>query len=147
MPPLALFPLSYALHVAEEAWGGESFPVWASRLSGASFSLEEFVVLNGAAFAAMCIAVVLPARWPRMRHVVTPALGTIVAGNGAAHVVASLWTSTYSPGLISGALVWVPLGTWALRWAALVLPARQCWVGCAVGAFAHLAVSAIAWFH
>lgn len=63
MPSLVLFPLSYALHVAEEAWGGESFPVWASRLSGASFSREEFVVLNGVAFAVMCIAVALTARW------------------------------------------------------------------------------------
>lgn len=147
MPPLGLFPVSYALHVAEEAWGGDSFPVWASRLSGTSFSHEEFVALNGVAFAAMCVAVALAARWPRIRYVVAPALGTIVAGNGALHVVASLWTATYSPGLVSGALVWLPLGTWTLRWAAHTLPARQCWVGCAVGALAHGALSAIAWFH
>lgn len=147
MPPLALFPVSYALHVAEEAWGGESFPVWATRLSGASFSREEFVVLNGVAFAVMCVVVALSVGWPRIRRVVVPALGTIVAGNGALHVVASLWTATYSPGMVSGALAWLPLGTWTLRWAAQALPARQCWVGCAVGALTHGAISAIVFCH
>lgn len=117
VPPLAAFPLSYAFHVIEEAWGGETFPVWASRLSGTSFTREEFIVLNGAAFAAMCLAVAAASQWPRARCIVVPTLGTIVAGNGALHVVASLWSGTYSPGVVSGVLLWLPLGAWTLWWA------------------------------
>jgi hypothetical protein len=110
VPPLALFPLSYALHVAEEARGGESFPVWASRLSGVAFTPEEFVVLNGVAFAVMCVAVVAASRSPWARRTLIPALGTVVAVNGTLHLVASIWSVTYSPGVISGAIVWLPLG-------------------------------------
>lgn len=99
LPPLAAFPLSYALHVSEEAWCGETFPVWASRLSGALFTREEFIVLNGVAFAMMCIAAAGASRWPLARQIVVPALGTIVAGNGALHVIASLLPGTYSPAL------------------------------------------------
>jgi hypothetical protein len=146
-PPLAAFPLSYLLHVSEEAWGGETFPVWASRLSGTSFTREEFIVLNSVAFVAMCMAAALAAARPPARHIVIPALGTIVAANGGLHVVASLWSGTYSPGVISGALLWIPLGTWALRWAVRTLPARQVWRGCVLGASAHAAVSVIAFLY
>lgn len=147
MPPLAWFPVSYALHLGEESWGGESFPVWASRMSGVAFSREEFVALNSVAFAVMCIAVAAASRWPSTRRVVMPALGTIVGGNGALHLVASLWTLTYSPGVLSGAMVWLPLGAWALRWAVRNSSARQVLTGCAAGALAHGAVSAVAFFH
>lgn len=143
-PPLAAFPLSYALHVSEEAWAGETFPVWASRLSGASFTRQEFLVLNGAAFAAMCVAAAVAAQSSPARRIVVPALGTIVGGNGALHLIASLWSDTYSPGVISGALLWLPLGAWTLRWAFRMLPGRHVWAGCALGAVAHAAVSAIA---
>lgn len=144
---MAAFPLSYALHLGEEAWGGETFPVWASRWSGASFTHEEFIVLNTAALAAMSIAAASASRWPEARRIVTPALGTIVAGNGALHVVASLWSGTYSPGVVTGALVWLPLGAWTLRWAVGTLPPRHLWAGCALGVLAHAAVSAIALLH
>lgn len=147
VPPLTAFPLSYALHVSEEAWGGDTFPVWASRLSGASFTHEEFIVLNSAAFAVMCVAVALASQWSQARRIVTPALGTIVAANGALHVVASLWSGTYSPGLLSGALLWLPLGAFTLRWAVRTLPRRQLLSGCALGVLAHAAVSAIAVLH
>lgn len=147
MPPLASYPLSYALHIAEEAWVGESFPVWASRFSGVSFTHDEFVVLNGVALALMCVAVSVARAWPQVRRLVVPALGTIVTVNGALHLAASLWSVTYSPGVISGTLVWLPLGVWTLWWAARALIARQLLVGCVVGALAHAAVSAVAFFH
>ncbi len=146
-PPLALFPLTYAFHVAEEAWAGESFPVWASRLSGVPFTREEFVVLNGVAFVAMCVAVAVQWRWPGAARVVMPALGTIVASNGALHVVASIGSATCSPGVISGAMVWLPLGLWTLRWAARILPAQHVWNGCGLGLLAHGALSAVAFFN
>lgn len=147
MPPLASFPLSYAVHLAEEAWGGESFPVWASRISGVSFTHDEFVVLNGVALALMCIAMAVASRQPRARRFVLTALAAIVAINGALHVVASLWSATYSPGVISGALVWLPLGVWTLRWAAQMSTARQLVGGCVAGALVHAVVSAVAFFH
>lgn len=147
MPPLAWFPVSYALHLAEEAWGGESFPVWASRMSGVAFSREEFIALNSAAFAVICVVAAASSYWPASRRVVVPALGTIVAGNGALHIVTSLWTSTYSPGVLSGAMVWLPLGSWALWWAVRNSSRRQTLAGCAAGSLAHGVVSAIVFFH
>jgi hypothetical protein len=76
-----------------------------------------------------------------------PALGTVVAVNGTLHLVASIWSVTYSPGVISGAIVWLPLGLWTLRSAARTVPAGQLWSGCVLGAVAHGALSAVAFFH
>ncbi len=30
--------------------------------------------------------------------------------NGVAHVAGTIWTKTYSPGMVSGAALWIPLG-------------------------------------
>ena len=47
-------------------------------------------------------------------------LGTIAGINGVVHVTASAITRSYSPGTLSGGILWVPLGILALydarRW-------------------------------
>jgi Protein of unknown function with HXXEE motif len=37
-------------------------------------------------------------------------LGTIVAVNGMSHLGTSLYYRGYGPGLVSGVLIWIPLG-------------------------------------
>lgn len=138
-----LFPLTYCLHVGEEYWGGESFYRWASRLLAIEFTAREFLALNGAAMAVMCLCLALA--WSRRSLqwlVVTFAF--VVSFNGFAHTIASVATRSYSPGLVSGVLVWVPLGAYAMRRAYQSLPRRQFRVGLAVGVLAHAAVTLIA---
>jgi hypothetical protein len=138
----ALFPLTYCIHVAEEYWGGESFYGWVSRLWQIDFSREEFVALNAAAMIVMISATLAAnftaARWP------IAALGCITAFNGALHAVASIVTATYSPGVISGVLIWLPLGGYALWRCWSVLSKLEYFGAIGAGLFAHAVVSALA---
>lgn len=143
---LLAFPATYLVHIAEEYWSGETFWRWASRLSGADFSHRDFVVLNAVAFGVMTVAAFAAWRLPRVRAVAVPAMATVVAVNGTLHGVAALVTGTHSPGMVSGLLLWLPLGLWALRRAlrdAGRLDAAMV-AGVALGVAAQLLVSAIA---
>ena len=98
-------PLTYLLHIAEESWGG--FPEWLSRM-GVPFSQRELLILNGIGLVAMVVAVSLPWRW------VITTLAGIVFLNGLLHATITLVTRTYSPGLATGVLLWIPLGLYIL---------------------------------
>lgn len=107
-----LFPLTYALHLCEEYWGGEGFPRWISRLADVSFTNQEFLVLNSLAMVFMTVGATLIFkhnwRWLLI------ALGGVVFINGSLHLVFSIVTWSYSPGLISGVLCWMPLGLFTI---------------------------------
>lgn len=137
-----LLPLTYLLHIAEEYSAGESFFVWTSRL-GWPLSEQRFLVLNGIALAVMTGAVMASTRW-RHARIAIPAFGFAVMLNGMAHAVASVVTSSYSPGLVTGLVVWVPLGTFTLRRCWTSMPRRRFAGGIALGAGAHLLVTVLA---
>ena len=109
-----LFPVTYVVHLLEEYYVGGGFPVWAQRALGVQLSNREFVGWNVFALAIMCVGALLVSRHPRFRFIEI-ALAIAVCGNAAAHVIGSLATWTYSPGLITGVLVWIPLGWFRLR--------------------------------
>lgn len=141
-----LFPLTYALHVAEEYWGGESFWRWASRVSGVSLSEAEFVAINAVGLAVVTVVAFSAALSARVARVGVPALGTIVAVNGSLHLVASLVTTSYSPGVVTGLVLWLPLGVHALRRAWRELSGAEFAAGVLVGLAAHATVSLVAFF-
>jgi hypothetical protein len=131
-----LFPLTYLFHIAEEYWCGERFFNWASRLSGIDLTEQAFLGINAAAWSAMLLAT-LPALWlGRMRWVVIP-LAAAVLLNGIAHVVASVLSASYSPGLVTGLMLWVPLGAVTLVRARDIVGRDVYWLGVAVGLLLH----------
>jgi hypothetical protein len=103
-----LFPLTYGIHLLEEYWVGEGFPAWAQRLWGTSLSTGEFLVWNLFGLTLMCVGALLVTRFTPLRWIEI-ALSVAVFGNAAGHVLASLMTVTYSPGVITGLLLWMPL--------------------------------------
>lgn len=109
-----LFPLTYAAHLAEERLMG--FPRWFSQVFQGDLTLVRFWAINGLGF----LLVVVGTAAARFGGVIltVPVLGTVVALNGATHVIASLLTGSYSPGAVTGGLLWIPLGAFALRWSA-----------------------------
>jgi hypothetical protein len=137
-----LFPLTYCLHVAEEYWGGETFYGWVSRVWQIDLTRDEFLTLNAIAMGVMIVAV-LVANVTTVRLPI-PAFGFVVVLNGSLHVIASVVTASYSPGAISGVLVWVPLGVYALRRSHRALRAAEFYGGIALGALAHGLVSWVA---
>ena len=104
-----LFPATYLLHVMEEYWGGEGFYRWITRIMGSGMTPTEFVAINAGAWLLMVASILLFRRTPSIRWLII-SLGTVVMVNGLAHLAGSVWTGTYSPGVVSGTLLWIPLG-------------------------------------
>ncbi|MGD1091116.1 MAG: HXXEE domain-containing protein [Bryobacteraceae bacterium] len=108
-----LFPITYSFHIGEEYWGGEGFPRWISRVAGAHLTENAFLIQNFIGMAFMIAGVVVLKRSIRWRWTL-PTLGTVVLLNGILHVIGSVLTRSYSPGVVTGLLCWVPLGGFTL---------------------------------
>jgi hypothetical protein len=110
---LLLLPLGYLVHLAEEWWGGEGFSAWTARAVGSPVSPTRFLVLNGIVwptFLALTLGAIL-----RPRLLWFPVtFATVVLVNTTLHALGALSTSSYSPGLVSALLLYVPTGVAAL---------------------------------
>jgi hypothetical protein len=109
-----LFPPTYVIHLTEEYLGAGGFPLWAERMLAIRFSNAEFTAWSTLALGLTCLGAWLVSRDSKFRFIEI-ALAIAVLGNVAMHVVASLLTWTYSPGLFTGVLIWIPLGAVRLR--------------------------------
>jgi Protein of unknown function with HXXEE motif len=109
-----LFPPTYVIHLTEEYLAAGGFPLWADRTLAIRFSNAEFTAWSTLALGLTCLGAWLVSRDSRFRFIEI-ALAIAVLGNVAMHVFASLLTWTYSPGLVSGVLIWIPLGAARLR--------------------------------
>ncbi|MFN2480920.1 MAG: HXXEE domain-containing protein [Pyrinomonadaceae bacterium] len=136
-----LLPVTYAAHVFEEWRGG--FPAWWSRLTGVELSVERFLGLNESALALMTVGVVTAYMARQLRWLFV-AFGAVAAINAAAHLVASAATLSYSPGAVTGALLWLPLGWLILRAGRAELSRRSFAAGVSVGAAMHAVVALLA---
>jgi len=106
---LALFPLSYVIHFAEEYWGGEGYPAYLFRLRGVHLSPARFLAFQAFGFVMFVAAGVISRqlKFPQFMIVV---LGGLVLCNGITHTITALWAGGYGPGLLSSVLLWIPLG-------------------------------------
>jgi Protein of unknown function with HXXEE motif len=109
-----LFPPTYVIHLTEEYLAAGGFPLWAERTLAIRFSNAEFTAWSTLALGLTCFGAWLVSRDSKFRFIEI-ALAIAVLGNVAMHVFASLLTWTYSPGLVSGVLIWIPLGAVRLR--------------------------------
>jgi hypothetical protein len=142
---LWLFPATYAVHIAEEGLAGQRFYRWIQRIPlaralGVQISGSSFLVVNVIYLAAMLAAVVV-ASSPDWGWLI-PALGALIAVNGLGHLAGSLATGSYSPGLISGLILWLPLGAFALVASHGTLPQFTFWAGVGAGLLIQAAVAA-----
>ena len=133
-----LLPVTYAAHIFEEWRGG--FPAWWSRLTGVAMSPQTFISINKTALVAMTVAVIVAYLIKEMRWLFV-AFGTVVLVNAAAHLTASAATLTYSPGAVTGALLWLPLGVLIVRAGWRGLSRRAFAAGVLVGVAMHAGVT------
>lgn len=136
-----LFPLTYLAHIAEEYWGG--FPAWIARFWGVESSNANFLSWNVGALVLMCVGVALVLATKSYRWLLV-SFGTVVLINGVVHAVASIVTWSYSPGVISGLLLYVPLGLVTLLRAKRSVNARTMRAGLIVGVLMHVVVVLLA---
>ena len=104
-----LFPLTYLLHIAEEYWGGDGYSAYLSRTKGVVLSSMRFLLMTGFGWVLMIagIPVAQMFGFPQLTMVI---LGTVFLVNGVSHAVSSAVTARYNPGLVTGMLIWIPLG-------------------------------------
>lgn len=106
-----LFPVSFALHIVEEWVGG--FPEWIALFLGSDLPRAAFLVINAVAWIAMALAA--RATIAREEHGwMGIAIATILLVNAIAHIAGSLVTRSYSPGLFTSIVLYLPLGQLAL---------------------------------
>ena len=138
-----LFPLTYLIHIAEEYWLGGGFPVWVSRVAGVNLTPARFLELNAFAWIFMAVTIAIAANTAAAGWVVT-SFATVLSINAVLHLVGSIVTRSYSPGLISGVLIWFPLGAYALHRSWKVAPRATFWIGILVGILLQGIISLLA---
>ena len=106
-----LFPATYLVHIAEEYYGG--FPSFVTDFTGFSVTDAAFLIANALFWFLMVGAAAWAVRFESGAQLVV-VLATIVTINAALHGGGAVLTCRYSPGLISGALLWLPLGALSL---------------------------------
>jgi Protein of unknown function with HXXEE motif len=134
-----LFPATYAVHLVEEYFVRGGFPVWAEHALGIQVSNREFVAWNTFAFVLICLGALLASRYPRLR-LIEMGIAIAVLGNAASHIVASLATWTYSPGLLTSVFVWIPLGWLRLQTVSRESSRRARLAGTWVGVLVTIAI-------
>ncbi|MGA3294372.1 MAG: HXXEE domain-containing protein [Candidatus Acidiferrales bacterium] len=142
-PWLVLFPATYLLHILEEYWAGEGFHRWIRRIARISLTPAQFLSINAVLWVAMDFAIFSVHSLSTEGSIVV-ALAVIVSVNGLGHLLGTLYTGSYSPGVATGLVFWVPLGIYALIRTAQVLSAALLWIGVAAGLMIQAIVSLLA---
>lgn len=138
-----LFPATYLVHIAEEYRGGAGFSAYSAQERGINFPPRRFLFLTGLGGLLMAGGIILAQslKFPRLLLVM---LGTVVLINGLSHLLTSILKAKYNPGLISGVLLWLPLGAVTLFSLRPSMTARRYVLAVAVGVASHAVVSWLA---
>ena len=137
-----LLPLAYALHILEEWFAG--FPEWVALVVGSPLPRTAFVVINAIALTVM-IAAIRVSTTREDDGWMAIASASILFINAFAHVLGSVVTRSYSPGLISGVVLYLPVAGLVLLRASSQAQRGAFGRGLAVGAALHAAVFIVAY--
>ena len=138
-PPLVwLLFTAYVAHVVEEWFGG--FPEWFALIVGRPLGRGTFLAINGIALVVMAAAVYAVIRREQLGWMAI-GIATVLPLNGCVHLLGSIVTGSYSPGLITGVVLYLPLGQLALMRAYHQVPSAFFWRGVAAGVAAHAVVT------
>jgi hypothetical protein len=107
-------PVVFAIHVAEEAPG---FVDWFNSLVAPDITQRLFLSVNATAFV-ITLAIASLVATSRDAGVCIGAVawvGFLMLANGVLHLVATIVHSRYSPGVITGSLLYLPLSVLFMR--------------------------------
>jgi hypothetical protein len=107
-----LLPIALLVHQIEEWFGG--FPAWAAAILGSEISSERFLLINALGFALFVVGALAALLSPRMAWLGV-SLAALVGLNGVLHGFASIAAGSYSPGTVTGLILYLPLSIFLLR--------------------------------
>jgi Protein of unknown function with HXXEE motif len=142
-PLVWLFAPAYVAHLAEEFWGGPGFPAWFAQVAGAPLPVVAFVAINAVAFTLLVVGSAIAVRREQQGWIAI-AIATVVSVNALLHLAGSVVTRSYSPGLITGIVLYLPLGQLVLIRAVHQVDRGQFTKGIVAGMAIHALVSVIA---
>jgi hypothetical protein len=139
-----LFPSAYFIHLIEEYLGGGAlYGTSPARLKSINLTPRQFLIVNGIALLLMILGISLSRKF-KFPEWLLVCLGTVVLINGLSHTVSSLAMAGYNPGLITGLLLFIPLGAITLiRLKTRMNVLRYC-IAMVVGIAVHGIVSLLA---
>ena len=135
-----LLPATLLTHQLEEYFG--EFPRWYSDLLNANLSNQDFLIING--IGLLIISIVALSYLFNKNNVLLAALGTLIFTNGIVHLLLSLFTFSYSPGTISGVVLFLPLGIIIFKRILPLLRQGEKILAISIGVIALFTVSVIA---
>ena len=142
VPRAALvLPFALALHVAEEWFGG--FPAWTAVIAGDSLEPERFLVINALGLLLFTAGAVAAFRDSGTAWIVV-SLAALVGLNGVLHTLATAAFGRYSPGVVTGLLLYIPLSVVVLRFSATMLPKAHFARAVLLGILLHALVTLVA---
>jgi hypothetical protein len=125
MPWWIIFlPISFLAHICEEWLGGPGFPAWTQNKLGMGISPGRFALMSGSGLLLMTVSVVAALRHRKVAWLAAT-FAAMITLNGLLHAIATAAFSTYSPGTITGLMVFVPLGSLTLLSMSRRLPRQQ----------------------
>jgi len=127
-----LFPLTYLIHVAEEYWVGEGYPAYILRVRGVHLSTIRFLMAQALGTVLMAAGIMLARRF-NFPHLMIIIMATTVLVNGLTHTVTSLSNGGYGPGVLTSALIWIPLGIFVLVRFKQDMSRKRYLIGVAIG--------------
>ena len=131
---LWLFLPAYLIHLAEEWFGG--FPQWVAIIAGGPVPSAAFLIINGVAIVLLVVGI-RSATSKEESGWIAVAVAAIALINTVSHASGSILTGTYSPGLISAAVLYVPLGSLVIVRALHQAPSATLTRGVIVGVVLH----------
>ena len=110
-----LLPFAVALHIAEEWFGG--LTDWARLTLDLDIPAAQFLSTNLAGLVLFAIGATFAYREPRAAWIGV-SLTALVCLNTILHTGLSVAVGVYSPGTITGLLLYIPMSVIIFRWAA-----------------------------
>ena len=112
MPKVALLlPVAYLLHLTEEWFGG--FTEWMKAALGNEVDPDRFITINTVFFLIICSGLLIGYRNKHFSCLCV-CVAVLFLLNGILHLIAPFGIGLYSPGLITGIFVYIPLCVWIL---------------------------------
>ena len=116
-----------------------------ARAYGREVSPSRFLLLNGVVWPLFAVLTVAARKKPAFAWFPT-AFSSIVLVNGTLHALGSLATGSYSPGLVTGTLLYLPLGAYGLAAGRRRLPPQTFALAVLAGVLVHVLVAVIAFW-
>lgn len=112
-PWLALFPLTFIIHFAEEYWAGGGYIAYLYRLRGVRMTKADF--LRGQAIGFVWFSSPVVWWWfDGFPFVLVLLTSGFMLCNGITHTVTAIWDRHYGPGLVASIVLWIPLGAFTI---------------------------------